>query len=313
MKDPAEIYQTWLDTVTAAIMGEDDATILSWFGRPFLMRTADAQVLIETDEDMLQDVNVLRSGIAAQGATHFIRLVQKARYLSEDYIEGWHVSHMLRGAVAVVPPYRNRLVLHRDGDIWRCTEADHQLSNPHFPIHLPRVDTDAFVEKWAEPMADIRATHARAEPLYKAFVEELDRAINTTDPESWSSLYRFPLEMHLDKVDRILNDPAELIEFFDHYYQIRAEHPDAELRRDVKYAEFFGSDRVIGYHDATIWSGDQILFGPVRSRMILSMEEGAWKCSAVTNSLSNAEFPVRTPKTSTELRTMREITERMRK
>jgi hypothetical protein len=313
MKEPAEIYQNWLDVVTTAIMENDDETLLAWFGRPVVMRTADAEMLIETDEDLCKDFETLRWGLKTQGVTNYIRLVEKARYLSEDYIEGWHVSHMLRGAIAVVPPYRNRVVLHRDGEIWRCTEADHQLSNGHFPIDLPRVDLNAFEDTWSGPLADIRATHARAEPLYQAFCAELDKSNNTQDTQYWCSLYAFPLSVHLTNIDRRVTDPSDLEAFFDHFQEILTANPGSEFRRTVKYAEFLGADRVVGYHDATIFLGDKILFGPVRSRMILKIHGDAWKCSSVTNSISNREFPGSTLENSDELRTLREINERMRK
>jgi len=313
MQDPAGIYQTWLDVVSKAVVENDDDTLLAWFGRPFLMRTSDAEVLIETDEDLLSDFEVLRRGLKSQGVTNYIRLVQKARYLSEDYIEGWHVSHMLRGAIAVVPPYRNRVVLHRDGDIWRCTEADHQLSNRRFPIEMPRVDIEAFTDAWAAPLADIRATHARADPLYQAFISELDHANNTSDPEQWCNLYQFPLEFHLDKVDRVMQHPSELSDFFQNFHEIAVQNPGSFVRRTVKYAEFFGADRIIGYHDCSISKNGQILLGPVQSRMILTVDGDAWKCCSVTNSVSNAEFPIQSIEPSNELRTLREIRERMRK
>jgi len=313
MQDPAEIYQTWLDVVTKAVVENDDATLLAWFGRPFLMRTADAEVLIETDEDLLSDFEVLRWGLKTQGVTNYIRLVQKARYLSEDYIEGWHVSHMLRGAVSVVPAYCNRVVLHRDGDIWRCTEADHQLSNGRFPIDLPRVNLHAFNETWAGPLSDIRAAHARAEPIYQAFLDELDRANNLRNFDYWNTLYCYPHNVHYDTVDHVVGAPEDVRPFFEQVNALLDEHKGGRIRRRTKYAEFIGSQQIVGYHDAVVTRGDDTLFGPVHSRMILVSDCDAWKSKSVTNTLKNKGFPGSQFETSDELRTLREINERMRK
>ncbi|MEJ6389276.1 hypothetical protein [Gymnodinialimonas ulvae] len=311
MPDPSAVYQDWLDRGSACLMeGKADA-FCEMIGLPFRMATIGGETIFETVDALRTDtMNVIES-LQGNGVTHYIRLVKKARYVREDLIEGWHSTHVLRDAIEVVPSYRNRMILRRTGGEWRVTEAEHELSGTRTPVALLRSLPGAMAEQWEQPMSDIRASQARAEPLYAAFVDALSETVHTRDVDAWCSYFAEPHEAHFDDADHIVGADEERRFFASLCTKMDALKAKRFVRR-VKFAEFVAADRIVGYHDTTMERDNEILFGPVRSRMVLTLKGGRWLCSSVTNSLSNKQFALNDFIVSETLPTLRDIEKRMK-
>lgn len=313
MPDPHAVYQEWLDTSSTALMTGDLEGFVSMIALPFIMRTSNCETILETMEDLRDDTSNVIQSLKGQHVTHYIRLVKQAHYLNEDTIEGWHMTYVLRHAKSVTPTYANRMIMRRIEGVWKVTEGDHELSGDRIPLMLLRSAPGSFEAKWAAAKADISARQARAEPIYQAFLDSMSAVVNTPDFDAWCEHYTFPHDIHYDATDHVAHSPDDVRGFF----EILREHMDSigadRIIRSARYAEFLSDERIFGYHDTILAQGDKTVFGPIKSRMMLTFEDGQWKCSSVTNSLSQetpseAEF-----KPSTKLPTMREIQERMRK
>lgn len=313
MQDPHLIYQDWLDQTSSALMTDDVDCFVSMTSLPFIMRTSGGETILESEADLRGDISNVVEALGNQQVTNYIRLVKKARYLDETTIEGWHTTYILRNATAVTPTYGNRMILRLMDGIWKVTEADHELSGNRFPVTLLRSDPGCFEATWAAAKADISATHARAEPIYQVFLDSLCDTVKPPSFEGWCALFTFPHAIHYDATDHSANVPDDVRTFFDMIIEQMRDTGADRMIRSARYAEFLSGDRIIGYHETIIVKGDQIVFGPVKSRMMLTYEEGQWKCSSVTNSLSQATPSEAEFKVSTKLATMREIQERMRK
>lgn len=313
MPDPHTIYQDWLDTTSDALMDGDANAFTARMAIPFIMRTSGGETVLETVEDLHSDtVNVIQT-LKAQLVTNYIRLVKKARYLDEETIEGWHTTYMLHDATAVTPPYGSRMILRLREGGWKAVEADHELSGDRFPISLIRSDPGSFEKAWHDAKANISATQARAEPIYQVCIDAMSEALTPPDFDAWIANYTFPHEIHYDATDHAARTPEDVRVFFEMLVEQMQTLGATRIIRSARFAEFLSDDRILGYHETIFVKGDQTVFGPVKSRMVLTNSEGRWKCSSVTNSLSqdnpsDAEFKV-----SVKLPTIREIQERMRK
>lgn len=312
MPDPSEVYQDWLDTASAFLLEGKADEFCDMIGLPFRMGAVNNETIIETMDALRGDTQNVIEALRGHGVTHYIRLVKKARYLREDLIEGWHTTHMLRDAIEVIPSYSNRMVMRRVGDKWRVTEAEHELSGSRTPIELFRSIPGAMAEQWKQPLGDIRASHARAEPIYAAFVDALSDTIHARDAEAWCTFFAEPHEAHFDDADHIVGKQEER-QFFANLCQKMDELNANRFVRKVKFAEFVAADRIVGYHDTTMERDGKIVFGPVRSRMVLNLQDdGRWVCSSVTNSLSNKDFALDDFVVSQTLPTLRDIEKRMK-
>lgn len=313
MRDPHLIYQDWLDLTSSALMTGDVEGFASRCSLPFIMRTSGTETVLESIDDLRGDTANVVQALKDLQVTNYIRLVKQARYIDEATIEGWHTTYALRNATAVTPTYGNRMILRLMDGGWKVTEADHELSGNRLPLTLLRSDPGCFEQAWAAAKSDISATHARAEPIYQVFLDSLSDTVNTPSFDGWCAHFTFPHAIHYDATDHSAKVPDDVRTFFDMIVEQMRETGANRMIRSARYAEFLSGDRIFGYHETIIVKGDQTVFGPVQSRMMLTYEEGQWKCSSVTNSLSQetpkeAEFKV-----SNRLPTMREIQERMRK
>jgi hypothetical protein len=135
MEDPVGIYQGVLDQVSAAVMAADPATARPWFQIPYTMRTLGGEFTVRTEQDFDTDLLSHAQHLHSQGVTDYVRLCRRARYLTIDCIAGAHVTHTLRNAFEVVPPYDTRMILIRGADRWRVAEAEHDVLNDRWPFH----------------------------------------------------------------------------------------------------------------------------------------------------------------------------------
>jgi len=313
LPDPHSIYQDWLDTTSAALMDGNVEEFVSMASLPFIQRTSRCETVLEDRADLWSDVENVVQALKGQQVTHYIRLVKKARYLDEDAIEGWHTTYVLRNATVVTPTYGSRMILRKIGDGWKVTEADHELSGNRFPVTVLRSDPGSFEETWRSAKAEICATQAHAEPIYQVFIDSLSATENIADFDASCDHFTFPFTIHYDETDHTAHGPEDIRPFFEVLIeQIRDLGAD-RLIRSARYAEFLSDDRIFGYHNTIFVKGDDTVFGPVKSRMMLTQSEGRWRCNSVTNSLSNRDLSRAKFKVSDKLPTMRKIQERMRK
>lgn len=313
LPDPSTIYQDWLDEASLHLMeGRIDAFVLM-VGLPFMMRTVGAETLLETADEVALDAANLTEAFRSQNVTNYIRLVQNAHYLQPDVIEGWHSSHVLRNALNVVPSYSNRMVMRNVDGKWKVTEAEHELTSNRLPIALLKSDPGAFTERWAEPKADIRATQARAEPIYQIFIEALSDAVVARDADRWLTHFTYPHTVHYATADHVVETETDERAFFDGLVAHMEVTGADRVVRHVRFAEFISGDRIVGYHGTFAERDGEVIFGPIQSRMVLVVVDNQWRCTSVTNSLSNNSFPASDYKVTESLPTMREIQERMRK
>ncbi|MCY4180762.1 MAG: hypothetical protein OXD48_10925, partial [Litoreibacter sp.] len=121
-QDAREIYQSVLDMMTDALMANDEPVLMSGVVYPFRVSTIEEEFIIESALDWLECTSLFRKYLLAQGVNHYIRLVTDAEFLSENYIRGSHITHTMRNANVVVPPYENRVALTRVDGVWRFSE-----------------------------------------------------------------------------------------------------------------------------------------------------------------------------------------------
>lgn len=312
MDDPATIYQDWLDMTGSMILSGDIESLAEHIGIPFLMRTTTGETVFETVEDMIADMTPYSESLRAQGVTHYIRLIKKARYINEGLIEGWHKTYILCNANTLVAPFGNRMLLKYIGGRWRVIEAEHEVSNSTFPIQMLRPVENAFEHRWAEPMSDIRSTHARAEPIYQAYLDALSETVHNRDLDAWCALFTMPHYVHYDAADHEVNSCRDVRPFFETLLAMMDEKGADTLKRSAKFAEFIAGERIIGYHDTVLTRAGEVVFGPVKSRMIIHQQGKGWVCHEVANSLTNKEFPGREFEPSDKLPTVRAIQKRMK-
>jgi len=305
------IYQEVLDQLSDAVMVYNPAALIDNVHFPFRMSTLGRDFVIESQHDWLKCAVEFRNSLRALGVNHYIRLVTEADFLSENYIEGRHVTHTLRDAKSVIPSYENRAILTRVNGQWKVSQLDSAMENSRWPIDLPKV-TEKAKPIWddTDPARDIRCSSASPKALYQDYLNRLTRTNMENDFDGWCEMCEFPHTVHIEHIDTVIEEPENIRPFFDMVRGIIDKYAVDRFNRSAEKAEFLSATQICGYHSTTLSAKGDLKVGPVAGRFILKRSGTQWRMTSVTNSVTNAEFPYSLPEFGDRLISLRDIQER---
>jgi hypothetical protein len=121
--NPLTIYQDALNVVSEAVLAGDFDRYAAMIDLPYLVHTADADLLVKTTADLRPTFFALRDGLMARGVTHYERVARQADYVDRDRIEGWHHTHVLAHGERLAYPHVASHTLVRRGESWLFSQA----------------------------------------------------------------------------------------------------------------------------------------------------------------------------------------------
>jgi hypothetical protein len=312
--DALRIYQESLDTLSRAVMSLDLDGCAALYNLPVQVRTLTGEMVIETDKDLRDGYEVYAQSLIGQGATDLLWLASTARWISPDFIEGFHVTHILRKTMPLTEPYHSRVVMRLVGDTWKIDEIEIQVPKTQWPVMLPSLpDGRAVAQSFFKfARGDARSTVANPLSVYALFLRDYSAFNMAHDFENWSAMHLYPHTTHTDFVDKTIKGPEGNRPFFDMVSRLIREHGCDRFERAPSRAEFLSANQICGYHTGTMYAGDKIVLGPVKSRMILQRVGPTWFLRSVTNAVANDQFPYNEPQVSSELTRLLDIQNRKR-
>lgn len=310
-----EIYQNVLDRLARTLLRQEFDTLAGFYNLPMQVRTLRAEMVFETAEDIVENYRGFHEEQSSRGMTELLWLASDARWLNRDFIEGFHVTHILSGTTPLHPPYQSRAVLREVDGIWKIDELETALENTHWPFDrlLVRAGGKGVDAARFTAMAhDARTVVADPLAIYRRFLRDYTAANMAGDFDAWSALHLYPHTVHTEAVDKTIKTPDGIRAFFDMLDRIIRENGADRFERLASRAEFLSSNKICGYHVGTIYRGDEIILGPIQSRMILQRVGPSWFLRSVTNSVANDVFPYKKPIVSAGLIGLRDIQSRTR-
>jgi len=286
------IFQEVVDKVSAAVLAYDEAALCEIIALPTRMTTQNAETVFETPEDWLALTLRVHRGLQSLGVNHHMRLVQRASFLSENYIEGFYDTHSLRNAVPMAPSYANRATLSKVDGVWKFGMMDAEISNTRFPFTTPRLqeyDRALFQPELIED--DPRRADTSPLAIYQSYVDALTEAEVNNDFDAWCALMEFPHGLHRTDVDEWIESPEQLRRHFDWMCAEKDLAGATKVIRKASRAEFISGTSICGYHQCLAQQGDEHVLEPVAARHILRRTGTKWCAVSITNSLKNSQFP----------------------
>lgn len=307
-----DIYQAYLDASTRLIVrGEADA-FCDYVQLPLIYRTGRGVEVIETLSDLTADVIKAYRWQQEQDVSDYHRIARSGRFLDEDTIEGFHITYILRGAIAVVEPYASRAILKRTGGAWRISYAEHELADAPYHGRDARAQHGLFSDVWQRAPSVIRQNQCSAIDVYTARITSFATAASAADFDRWLEHYTLPHSVHYDSADQKVETRADARIFFEMLQNTFQRTGADTFTAEPLSAVFVSDDRLLGYHNATLTRDGEVRFGPLRSRMVWVLKDGQWRCNSVANALSTAAIQSGAFEPSPVLPTMREIQKRMK-
>lgn len=136
-----ETLQTWLDTVSDAVMQGDFDTYRAHVCLPFHLITHTTSMRIENEDALRGGFDLFVQMLRSQRVTDYVRLAAGAEQLDDVLITGRYVSHLIvSGGLRLIPPFRSAITLRLEDGMWRAASITNALANSRWPIHMLRVN-----------------------------------------------------------------------------------------------------------------------------------------------------------------------------
>ena len=306
--DAHSIYQDWVDNLFSAVLEGDVERIAAQVNLPYLHQSEDTRLVIETRKDMETGFSSFLGMLRSHGVNQLVALATSAEYLSDEYIEGFHVVHCLRNGIPVLPAYTNRAVLRRSCRTWKLSEVHHGFSHGSWPVSSIHVNTRALSARAREDDARRQSTQPLA--LYQRFLNGLTQANVSGDFEAYCQMIEFPCSYHSIRHDMAVHGPEDIRPFFDMVTQVLRDNGVEEFARIADSAEFLSGSTICGYHTTRMMRGGGDAMEPIKSRMILHRTGTRWFLKSVTNAVLDEQFPYGRPVVTDDLVTDLEIQKR---
>ncbi|MBT0958590.1 hypothetical protein IV417_14465 [Alphaproteobacteria bacterium KMM 3653] len=286
-----DIYQAALDDLSRAIMEGDDEAILRNTQLPMALHTQNGDMLIETEKDLIEGFRTFATSLKAQGVNHYIRLANNAKRISDTYIVGRHMTHIMNNGRAVVPPYESEVTLRRTNDGWKVAEQNVALLNDRWPIHYADVARNMTCLRTVSTagVEDMRSSNLSALSIYQEFIDRLSEIDMSGDFDRWTQMHVFPHTTHTNSGDYTRRSVEDTRPFADKLAALLKETGTDTLSRKASLAEFIAPDKICGYHLGTFLSQGKVVLGPVQSRMVLQRDSTTWRILSVTNGVEGVQ------------------------
>ena len=138
--NPLTIYQDALNTVSQAVLVGDFFRFAAMIDLPYLVRTADADLLVQTTADLHPAFMAVHGGLKSRGVTHYERVARSADYVARHRIEGWHHTHMLADGRALNRAHASSQTLVQRGQLWLFSEARYDaVKGDRWPLSFSNI------------------------------------------------------------------------------------------------------------------------------------------------------------------------------
>lgn len=308
--DALKIYQTHLDVSTECVFDGRAEDYAKHAQLPYVFRTGEGIEVIEIIDDLHQDIGQIHAWLKSQRVSDFHRIARSARFLDEDTIEGFHVTYALRGATPVVDPYTSRMILRRLGDLWRTCYGEHELADAIYEKRNAQARPGLFSDDWTRGPQAVTRDQGQALDTYKAVVDAMSAAQVAGDFDAWFSHFTLPYSVHYEATDHVVTSSEDAVTAFTSLSQALASAGADGMYRQPSYAAFIADDRLLGYHETFLTCDGIPCPGPIRSRMILVLKDGHWRCTSVSNAITQTHFATGCYTSSDLLPTLRQIQQR---
>ncbi len=136
-KHRLEIFQTILDRISAAFIGNDVEGWLNAVSLPFHLVSRAGVETFETRQQVVDDFEAYQREFKENGVTEMIRQAKTAELIDGDQMTGTYRMHMMRGPSHVVPPWDASMTLRNENGLWRVTTVMRAIGHVNWSALSP--------------------------------------------------------------------------------------------------------------------------------------------------------------------------------
>lgn len=276
------IYQQLLDTLSQAIMTQDETMWKQHIHLPHFMTTCDGKLVLESQADLDFSLQDYCQALHKLKITRLERTCDTARYINGEVIVGFHTTKMLTADGTAYPTYPVRWVMQLESGVWKVAKSDSALSAADWD-NIPHNNLSQFDHVGGS------ATKARR-MLLQNVMDRIDAVYMSGDFEGWRDSVCLPLVFETRSGTGIFETEDALRRDFDLYQQEFRIHQISELTRVVKSAELIDDDMMLGTYRVHVLSGSHYVVPPWDGAMTLKQVDGRWRVTKLMGALGHLNW-----------------------
>lgn len=268
-----EIAEFLMNRGSEGLTDQDFATFAGAFKLPFVLHTANAQITLQTPNDLRAAFDQMGAYYRSLNVTSFQRACEAAAYTDSDTLQASCLHAALSGDKYVIDPYASFMVAKRIGDEWKVASLVYDLDDEN-PL--------------AVALRGLRPKDPVAMTIYQRHVDTVAAALLSNDFPMFRDRVQLPLQITTETEVVVIETENHLQTVFENVaasYKARAVD---DLVRTVRDAHFYSENEIRGLHESDwIQSGQRLVTPyPNRLRMVRDID-GQWRATHSANAIRN--------------------------
>lgn len=134
--DALSIYQRYLDSTAEAIAADRFDAYVDLMAFPYTAHGSELNQTIHGPEDLHPFYTVLRRCHDGEIGDEVRRVAERAEFIGSGLICGYHTGTVYLQGKQTVAPVRSRMILLRQGAVWRLKSVTNSISNLEYPFNM---------------------------------------------------------------------------------------------------------------------------------------------------------------------------------
>ena len=131
--EPLSLYQTFLNRLTQAQVRDDLDGYCALCDFPYSTHFGETDVIVKSPADVVNFFDSARQLLREHRIEAFMRIADRAEFLSGSEICGYHKARFVRDGRDVLDPIRSRMILRRKNTQWYLKSVTNALKDTPYP------------------------------------------------------------------------------------------------------------------------------------------------------------------------------------
>lgn len=272
------VMQGVLNRLTQAIWDYDPDIMRQLTTDPHTMHTKQGIVTYHHDDSLDKALAQLHNSIHDMRVTDYVRSVTRARYVSEDMIEGQYRCWFLRNTLDVFPSFDAYMILVREDGQFRMREARNNIERGQWPYLSLSDELDGPPLK---PGESLPSPFTQSD--FKLFLYDISQPFIDRKIDRWAARIALPFSMVTRDGPITLSTPGDVKRNFADYLSAADKMDLDQIRRTPIDFDICDENTVMATYRTELISRGKRVETPYTSTALLHRTPDGWRMSSILN------------------------------
>lgn len=141
---PGSILQAYLDRIGQAVLAERFEEYRDLVQLPLHIQTSFANMVIRTEDELLEGFDVYTDMLRSHGVTGMIRPVKSAVFQGNEHIVGTYETRLMQGTRQVMPSFQSKMWIVCADGVWKAIKITNTTKETRWPMLLAQPPSDTW-------------------------------------------------------------------------------------------------------------------------------------------------------------------------